>query len=152
MRKTIWALILATALAMAMAIGIPSASAATTTTSANNYYLSGNDTQNTNVSPMHAGDCTMYGVLTFSRPNAAGIARMRFDFNTATSHTTHFDQWHNLWKIVGFGNQPIATLDTIDGFRMSTENHYYGGGIDTTISMTTSQWLNIARVTWTGSC
>ena len=150
MRKAIWALPLATALAMGL--GVPSASAATRTTTVTSHYISSDDTQNTNVAPLLAGDCTMYGILVVGRPAANSVAKVRFVFSTWTSHTDRFDQWHNSWRILGFGNQPIATLDTIDGFRMSKVNQSYSGEIDTTVSMTTSQWLNIAAVTWTGSC
>lgn len=149
MRKTLWALPLATALTMA--IGVPAASAATGSTTVNNFYAAGDDTQNTYVAPLQTGDCTQFGELIISRP-ADGVARVRFLFNTKTTRTKHYDQWRNSWKITGFGNQPIATLGTIDGARMSTINQFYSGEIDTTVSMTTSQWLNIATVTWTGSC
>jgi hypothetical protein len=150
MRKTLWALPLATALMMT--IGVPAASAATGSTTAPNYYGAGEDTQNTHVAPLQTGDCTEFGQLSIFRPAADGVARVRFLFNTKTSRTKHYDQWHNSWKVVGFGNQTIATLGPIDGARMSTVNQFYAGEIDTTVSMTTSQWLNIATVTWTGSC
>ena len=104
------------------------------------------------MAPLHAGDYTEFGFLSIFRPSATGFARVRFQFNTKTSRTKHFDQWHNSWKITGFGNQPIASLGPIDGFRMSTVNQFYSGEIDITVAMTTSQWLNIANVTWTGSC
>jgi hypothetical protein len=150
MRKTIWALALATVLAMG--IGVPTASAATRTVTVASRYVSEDDTQNTNVAPLKAGDCTMYGQLIVDRPAADGFAEVRFGFRTKTSHTSNFDQWHNSWKIMGRGNQPIVTLDTIDGLRMPTVNQDYVGEIDTVVSMTTSQWLNIAAVTWIGSC
>lgn len=150
MRKTIWALALATVLAMG--IGVPTASAATRTITVNSRYVPVNDIQISNVAPMLAGDCTLFGELIVDRPGTDGIASVRFIFNTKTSHTNHFDQWHNSWKIMGRGNQPIVTLDTIDGLRMSQVNHNHFGEIDTTVPITTSQWLNIAAVTWIGSC
>ncbi len=94
----------------------------------------------------------MFAILTIGRPTAAGVAKVRFVFNTKTSKTSNYDEWHNSWNIVGFGNQQIATVNTIDGFRMSTINQWYPGEIDTTVSMSTTQWLNIAAVDWTGSC
>ena len=150
MRKALWVLPLAAVLAMGL--GVPSASAATRTITVNSRYDSQTDSQYTNVAPMLAGDCTMYGDLSVERPQTGGYTIVRFRFSTWTSHTTHFDQWHNSWKIVGFGNQPIVTLDTIDGFRMSSVDQTYTGEIDTSVKMTTSQWLNIAAVTWSGSC
>ncbi len=149
MHKTLWALPLATVLAVG--IGVPSASAATQTIRATNYYSSYDDTQVT-TAIMDAGDCGMFGSLRVGRPNATGLAKAQFFFNTDTSHTKHFDQWHNSWKIVGFGNQPIATVKNVDGVKMYTVGQYYPGEIDTTVSMTTTQWLNIAAVDWTGSC
>ena len=149
MRKIIWALPLA--IVLTVGIGVPSASAATRTITATNSYSSFDDTQDTTVI-LQAGDCSMFGSLHVGRPNAAGVAEVHFSFNTETSHTNHFDQWHNSWKIVGFGNQPIATVNNIDGVQMSTVGRWYPGHSDTTVSMTTSQWLNIAAVDWTGSC
>jgi hypothetical protein len=93
MRKTLWALPLATALAMT--IGAPVASAATGSTTVSNHYYSGEDTQNTYVAPLQTGDCTEFGELSIFRPGADGIARVRFLFNTKTSRTKHYDQWHN---------------------------------------------------------
>lgn len=151
MRKTLWALALAPVLAVG--IGVPSASAAppTTTITATNSYSSFDDSQGTHVI-MSAGDCGMFGGLKVFRPNAAGVAQARFSYLTDTSHTNNFDQWHNSWKIVGFGNQPIATIGNIDGVKMFTVGQWYPDHADTTVSMTTSQWLQIAAVEWTGSC
>jgi hypothetical protein len=150
MRKIIWALPLATALAMA--IGIPSASAATGTISAINRYSSVDDTQTSGVTPMQVGDCTMFASLRVGRPTPTGFTKVRFIFNTKTSHTNHFDQWHNSWKILDFGGRQIGTVNNIDGLQMPTVNVAYIGEVDTSISMTTSQWLQIAQVIWTGSC
>lgn len=150
MRKTLWALPVATVLAMS--IGVPTASAATRTLTVNSHYVSASDTQNSDVVHMTAGDCFMDGSLIVGRPAGNGLAKIRFTFNTRTSHTNHFDQWHNSWKIVGFGNQPIATVNTLDGFRMFVVNEDYSGEIVTSVPMTPNQWLNMAAVTWTGSC
>jgi hypothetical protein len=151
MRKTIWALPLATALAMAT--GIPSASAtATGTVSAINRYSSVDDTQTSGVTPTQVGDCIMFANLRVSRPTSTGFTKVRFIFNTSTKHTNHSDQWHNSWKIKDFNDQTIGTVNNIDGVQMPTANVAYLGEIDTSISMTTAQWLQIAQVVWTGSC
>jgi hypothetical protein len=160
MRKTIWALPLAAVLAAA--IGIPSASAATgtirpansstTTTTAADTYNSANDTQNSSVSPMQAGKCTLYGNLSLSRPTTAGRTNVRFSFTSVTSSTTNYDQWHSSWKFIDFDGRQTGTLSVIDGFRMPSVNVGYAGEIDTSIPMSISDWGLIAKVVWTGSC
>ncbi len=152
MRKTIWALPLAAVLTTA--IGVPSAYAdnATTTVSAINRYSSADDTQTSGVSPMQAGDCTMFGRLLVGRPASTGLTAVRFIFNTSTTHTNHFDQWHSTWKLLDFGGRQVGAIGNIDGVQMPAVNVAYLGEIDTSISMTTTQWLNIAKVVWTGSC
>jgi hypothetical protein len=149
MRKIIWALPLATVLATA--IGIPSASAATGTISATSSYSSADDTQTSGVSPMRVGDCTMFATLRVGRP-ILGFSKVRFLFETSTTHTTHADQWHNSWKIIDFGNRQVATVSSIDGLQMPAVNLAYDGEIDTSVPMTMSDWNNIAEVIWTGSC
>lgn len=138
--------------ALVTAIGIPSASAATGTISAINRYNSADDTQTSGVTPMQVGDCTMFATLRIGRPTPTGFTKVRFIFTTSTSHTNRFDQWHNSWKILDFGGQQIGTVNNIDGLEMPAVNVTYNGVVDTSISMTTSQWLNIAKVIWTGSC
>jgi hypothetical protein len=149
MRKIIWALPLATVLAMA--IGIPSASAATKTISATSSYSPADDTQVSGVAPMLAGDCKMVASLRVSRP-IGGFSKVRFLFDTWTTHTTGSDQWHNSWKIIDFGNRQVATVSTINGLQMPVVNQPYDGEIDTSVPMTVSDWFNIAEVIWTGSC
>ncbi|MEP7161755.1 MAG: hypothetical protein ABI746_11735 [Dermatophilaceae bacterium] len=153
MRKTLWALPLATALAMGIG-GIPNASASSTTRSitVNNRYDSTGDSQVTNVAPIKAGDCTMYGILAVHRPNPSiSRADVTFTSNTWTSHTTNYDQWHTSWNFHTFGGSAIAPLETIDGRRMKTNQTYFTT-IEWTVPMTVSQWENISQVTWTGAC
>ena len=152
MRKIIWALPLATALAMA--VGVPSASAdsITRTISVPDHYISSTDTQYSSVTGMHVGDCTMHGDLYLSRPYSSGETSVRFDFATSTSHTSNFDQWHNSWKFLDSSGRQVGAAGTIDGLRMPTANVTYDGEINTTISMTASQWARIATVAWTGEC
>jgi hypothetical protein len=148
--KTIWALSLATALATA--VGIPSAYAATGTVFADDQYFDSPQTQFSVVAPMHVGDCSMFGNLYLSRPDATGFTKVRFVFTTSTTRTSHFDQWHNSWRFLDAAGQQVGALDTIDGLRMPIINHNYWGEIDTGISMTPNQWASITRVAWTGDC
>ncbi|BEP16374.1 hypothetical protein acdb102_46850 [Acidothermaceae bacterium B102] len=152
MRKTIWALPLA--FIATMAIGIPSASAATGTVAGYDHFDSPNQTQVSSVFPMNVGDCTMFANLRIRRPNSAGIAQVQFEFNTSTTYTTTFDQWHSSWKIysAGYGSLPVATVGKTDGVRMPTANVSHYGVINTTVAITLNQWFNISAVTWTGSC
>jgi Tfp pilus assembly protein PilW len=160
MRKIIWALPLATVLATA--IGIPSASAATGTIhpfgnatgtlSAIDRYSSADDTQTSSVSPMQVGDCTMYATLSVGRPNSNGLSKVTFSFDTLTSHTSKFDQWHNSWKFLDNTGRQIGAVNVVDGVQMKTVNHDYIDEINTSTPMNFTDWSRIATVTWTGSC
>lgn len=99
---------------------------------------------------MRMGDCAVFDPLRACWPNSAGVARVRLWCETATSSTKRLDQWHSTWAIRGYGEQQIARLPTFDGAEMSTVGA--PGTASTTVSLATSQWLDIAVVERTGAC
>src|SRR4051794_14566728 len=123
MRKAIWALPVATVLATA--IGIPTAYAATGTLVRTDQYDQSTDSQISWVSPMHVGDCDVWGNLIVGRPASNGIAKVRWVFTSSTSHTNNFDQWHNSWKFLDSGGRQVGTLGTVDGLRMPDAGVFY---------------------------
>ena len=87
-----------------------------------------------------------------SRPGPSALTFIRFSFRTLTSHTATSTSGTTGGSSSNCRRRQVGASDTLDGLRMPTANVNYVGEIDTTISMTASQWASIRYVQWTGAC
>lgn len=143
-------------------MALPVAAAACLFTATGAYAASGVDTvgvfynqfidSQTSADTLHIGDCTMDGALLVGRPNASGVSRVKFQFETSTRKTSNFDQWHNSWEFFRADGSKILETETIDGLRMSVPGHPYDGEIDFDIHITGAQWVGMNTASWHSEC